>query len=115
MNREVGRMANANNLNLSAVQGKLETFVAKLKSSIRVSGAYLFGSYAKGNATPDSDIDVLVLSPDFSGNRFEDLLLLMKARRGIDLRIDPHLLKDEEFNENHPLFREIKDDLIQIV
>lgn len=101
-------------MNLVNVQAKLETFVEKLQSSIRVSGAYLFGSYAKGNATPDSDIDVLVLSPDFGGDRFEDLLLLMKARRGIDLRIEPHPLKDEEFNENHPLFHEVKDNLIQI-
>jgi len=108
-------MADATDLNLEVARAKLETFVEKLQSSIRVSGAYLFGSYAKGNATPDSDIDVLVLSPDFSDDRFEDLLLLMKACRGINLRIEPHPLKAEKFNENHPLFHEVKDDLIQIV
>ena len=108
-------MVDATDLSLEFARLKLETFVDKLKRSIRVSGAYLFGSYAKGNATPDSDIDVLILSPDFSGDRFEDLLLLMKARRGIDLKIEPHPLKDDEFNENHPLFHEVKNDLIQIV
>jgi uncharacterized protein len=107
-------MVNAANLDAS-VQSNVETFVKKLKGSIRISGAYLFGSYAKGTATPDSDIDVLILSPDFSEDRLENLLLLMKARRGIDLRIEPHPFREEDFNENHPFFQEVRDDLIQIL
>jgi uncharacterized protein len=89
---------------LVSVRAKVEAFVEKLKGSIQVSGAYLFGSYARGTATPDSDIDVLILSPDFSDDRFENLILLMKVRRGVDLRIEPHGFKDEEFDESHPFF-----------
>jgi uncharacterized protein len=99
---------------LASIQGKAAAFVERLKGSIQISAAYLFGSYAKGNANPDSDIDVLILSPDFSDDRFENLVLLMKARRGIDLRIEPHPLREEDFNENHPFFQEVKDDLIRI-
>jgi uncharacterized protein len=106
-------MVDAANLD-SSVQSNVETFVKKLKGSIRISAAYLFGSYAKGTATSDSDIDVLILSPDFGEDRLENLLLLMKARRGIDLRIEPHAFREEDFNENNPFFQEVRDDLIQI-
>jgi uncharacterized protein len=104
----------ANPTDLASAHSKAAAFVERLKGSIKVSASYLFGSYAKGNATPDSDIDVLILSPDFSNDRFENLVFLMKVRRGIDLRIEPHALREEEFNENHPFFQEIKDDLIRI-
>jgi uncharacterized protein len=100
---------------LVSIKAKVETFVERLRGSIRVSAAYLFGSYARGTATPDSDIDVLILSPDFSDDRFENLILLMKVRRGIDSRIEPHGFKEEEFDESHPFFKEIKTDLIRIV
>jgi uncharacterized protein len=106
-------MVNIANLDES-VQSNVEEFVQKLKGSIRISAAYLFGSYAKGTATPDSDIDVLILSPDFSEDRLENLLLLMKARRGINLQIEPHAFREEDFNENNPFFQEVRDDLIQI-
>ena len=99
---------------LDTVRSSLEKFVETIRGSIRVSAVYLFGSYAKGKATSDSDIDVLVLSPDFGEDRLENLVFLMKARRGIDLRIEPHAFREEEFNESHPFFQEVKDDLIQI-
>lgn len=35
------------------------------KQGIRVERAYLFGSQARGDAHPDSDIDLLVISLDF--------------------------------------------------
>lgn len=106
-------MASAANLDL--VLAKFGAFVKKLEGSIHVSDAFLFGSYAKGTATPESDIDVLVLSPDFSGDRFEDLLLLMKVRQNIDLRIEPHPFRADVFNESHPFFQEVKDSLIRIL
>lgn len=39
---------------------------ALIKQGIRVEKIVLFGSQAKGNARVDSDIDVLVVSPDFA-------------------------------------------------
>jgi len=41
-----------------------------------VEAAYIFGSYARGTASPDSDIDVAVVSLAFSGERFEDNAIL---------------------------------------
>ena len=40
---------------------------------IRVEKAYLFGSQLRGEANEWSDIDVVVVSPDFSGMEFWEL------------------------------------------
>ena len=46
----------------------LKRFRAALESrQVRVDKVVLFGSWAKGTAREDSDIDVVVVSPDFSG------------------------------------------------
>jgi uncharacterized protein len=37
------------------------------EGGIRVSQIILFGSHARGNASADSDIDVVIISEDFSG------------------------------------------------
>lgn len=46
---------------------KIEELLAKLRRGLerlygeRLAGVYLFGSFARGEATPDSDVDVLIV------------------------------------------------------
>lgn len=55
----------------------------------------LYGSYAKGTAHEDSDIDIAVIC-DFIGDDFlEKSYQLFKLRRDIDSRIEPVLLEQE--------------------
>jgi len=45
---------------------KINKFVELLKQQgVNISKIILFGSYAKGKASPDSDIDVVVVSNQF--------------------------------------------------
>ena len=99
---------------LKSIYPILQNFIHKVSKKIHVQEAYLFGSYAKGTATTDSDIDVLIISPDFGSDHYDNLLQLMKLRRGIDLRIEPHPFSPKNFNESHPFFQEIKHNLIPI-
>lgn len=78
------------------------------KNKYRVKKAYLYGSYAKANYHKDSDIDVLIVSDDFSGDRFRDSLKIVKFRRNIDLRIEPMPYRPEDFNDSDPLVVEVK-------
>jgi uncharacterized protein len=55
----------------------------------RVHAAFLFGSTAGGTAGPDSDIDVALML-DGMANSFDTQVDLMKLRRSVDLRIEPH-------------------------
>lgn len=67
---------------------------------------YLFGSYAKGNYNQDSDIDIAVILKDY-GNLNDIQLDLMRLRRNIDSRIEPHPFIEKDFNITNPIVNEI--------
>ncbi len=46
---------------------EIKSAVEDLVEKYKVESVYLFGSYARGNATADSDIDILV----FGGSQFQ--------------------------------------------
>ncbi|MBI5400144.1 nucleotidyltransferase domain-containing protein [Candidatus Saganbacteria bacterium] len=53
------------------IKNKINQFIdAVQKNQIKIIRAYLYGSYAKGSARKDSDIDIALISPNFSGNRY---------------------------------------------
>ncbi len=66
----------------------------------------LFGSYAKGNYHKDSDIDVAVILKDFN-NLIDTQLDLMRIRRKIDSRIEPHPFREKDFEITNPIVNEI--------
>jgi predicted nucleotidyltransferase len=91
------------------VLNKVHIFLDKLKESgLVVESAYLFGSYAVNRAGLWSDIDVAVVSPDFSADRFDERLRLMKISTEIDNRIEPVPFHSDAFNDTDPLVDEIK-------
>jgi len=53
----------------------------------------LYGSYAKGTAHKDSDVDVAVVVDTISGDYFSTRPLLWKIRREVDDRIEPVLIE----------------------
>ncbi len=66
----------------------------------------LFGSYAKGNSHPDSDIDIAVVLKEY--NNITDIRLeLMRLRRKIDSRIEPHPFREKDFDISNPIVYEI--------
>jgi predicted nucleotidyltransferase len=73
------------------------------KNHIHVLRAFLFGSYTQQRFDENSDIDIAIVSNDFSGNRFSDRRLIVPLRRSIDKRIDPLPYRPEDFNESDPL------------
>ncbi len=83
-------------------------------SNIKIDKAYLFGSYAKECATAESDIDVAIISNDFSGDRYADRRKVVPLRRKIDRRLEPLPYRPENFIENDPLAAEILRDGIEI-
>ncbi len=66
----------------------------------------LFGSYAKGTFNEDSDIDIAVILKDY--NNLTDIQLdLMRLRRKIDSRIEPHPFREKDFDITNPMVNEI--------
>ncbi len=56
---------------------------------IPATGAILYGSHARGSAHPDSDIDVLVVSPAFDLDRWSRDEELWRLTLKADVRIEP--------------------------
>lgn len=91
----------------------VKQYIMIIPKDFGVKKAYLFGSFAKGSEKEGSDIDIaLVLEnmPDF----FYAQKQLMKLRRKIDLRIEPHPIKEQDFNSLNPFAYEIEKTGIEI-
>jgi predicted nucleotidyltransferase len=70
------------------------------------SQMFLFGSYTKETQHDESDIDVAVILREFE-NSTDTQLDLMRLRRRIDSRIEPHPFREKDFNVSDPLVHEI--------
>jgi len=90
------------------IKNDVNRFLNELRKKYRVYAAYIYGSHSKGNATAWSDIDVAVVSPDFSDDLFEERLKLMRIAAFIDDRIEPYPFTVEDFESSNPLVSEIK-------
>jgi type I restriction enzyme S subunit len=84
----------------------------------RLKGVYLYGSYARGEATDDSDIDVAVvlegpLNPYLESERTSELFGELSLREGCLLV--PYFLSEEEYRaERCPVHRSIVDEGVAV-
>lgn len=94
---------------MNNVQTAVQDFAQKVSSSgIPVTDAILFGSWAKGTATPDSDIDVCIVSPKLGKDWVAEIVSLRQLALGIDHRIEPVPLSPQDMQDKfHPLANEI--------
>jgi len=77
------------------------------KQGIPVLSAFLFGSFASGKSTEDSDIDIALVLENYVDSP-ENCLVFMKFRREIDLRIEPHPFDKSDFAAGDPFIDIIK-------
>jgi uncharacterized protein len=102
-NKEAFQMAKITN-ELTEI---IRKYIAKVSQVRKVDEAYIYGSYAKGRAKKWSDIDVAIVSPDFSQDLFEERVFLMKLALNFDDRIEPSPFRPEDFTIDNPLVNEI--------
>ena len=74
-----------------------------------VDSCYLFGSYAKGKATPESDIDLMIVT-SVDGIEFYELISMLETK--LHKKVD--LLKLETAIQNVKLMNEILKDGIKV-
>lgn len=67
------------------------------KDNIRIDRAILFGSHVQGTASEYSDIDVALVSPDFTGMRFLDNQRICKTTLRVNRWIETHPFTREDF------------------
>ena len=95
----------------------ISRFIEAVSSrGIRVEKAILYGSYAAGQESEDSDLDVAVISSDFGKDRYQEGTMLMKLAWRIDYRLHPVPFSVESFVRDTwiPLVHEIRTNGIEI-
>lgn len=101
--------------NTTTIETIVRQYAELLKAVYSIHSIYLYGSQSCGVPTEDSDIDVAVVSENFSGDPVEDMVQLMKYRRSVDLRIEPHPFTVFDFTSSNPIAKEIMETGIRIV
>lgn len=64
----------------------------------------MFGSYSKGYANPDSDIDVAVIVPTYGDRKLEISKALWRDTREVSFLIEPVLMAEDRWS---PLYDDV--------
>ena len=87
----------------------VKSYADDVRRVLPVDKVMLFGSYAKGNATGQSDIDICFFLDNFGGKRrvdiLKELLGLMHSYRGIFF--EPTVFPTSEIDNDNPFVKEI--------
>ena len=93
----------------------VQKYAEKICENYEVYAIILFGSYAKGTNHESSDIDIAIITDDFENDIIDEELNLMRLRRKIDTRIEPHLIRIEDYkNAETPFIKEVIDTGIKV-
>ena len=87
------------------LEQSLEELMGEISNSIRAdypdAQVILFGSYARGDYTKDSDFDIWVLVPEIIGRRSDMRVdIACAARRGFPMPLDLLLYTFDEFEQH---------------
>ena len=91
----------------SRIMESIKKYIEKISQYYKVEAIILFGSYAKGTENEDSDIDIAIISSDFS-DIIEDGAKLIGLTWKIDTRIEPHTITTEDYEKiSNPFIKEV--------
>lgn len=74
----------------------LDAYAKELKKKLKFSRLALFGSFARGKAGKNSDIDAAVVISKLKGDYLKTSALLWEIAIGIDTRIEPVLIEEKD-------------------
>ena len=98
----------------SKIMDSIKKYIEKISKYYKIEAIILFGSYAKGTENEDSDIDIAIISSDFS-DIIEDGAKLIGLTWKIDTRIEPHPITIEDYkNISNPFVKEVVDTGIKV-
>ena len=90
----------------SAIEIGQNFFLLLRKKQYPVTRMILYGSFARGNPHPDSDIDLAVIMKELP-DPFQTQVNLLKLTWNFDTRIEPHPFEEKDFITSNPVINEI--------
>jgi predicted nucleotidyltransferase len=95
-------------IDIEAVKQAAKNLANDARRELPVEKAVLFGSYAKGEATERSDVDVCFFLRDYGGKARVDMLIqLLKLGRKYDAFFEPIVFETSEIERDNPFVNEI--------
>jgi predicted nucleotidyltransferase len=100
----------------------IQSLLSELKSGLKalygkqLKGVYLFGSYARGQADPESDLDVLVVLDDFQHyahevDRTGKLTAELSLKHGVSIS-NVFLRESEWLHDDTPFLSNVRDEVV---
>lgn len=90
------------------IQDIIKKYIEEISKYYKIDAIILFGSYANGTNSKDSDIDIAIITSDLKDDIIDEEFKLMKLRRKIDIRIEPHIIRTKDFEEkSDPFIQEV--------
>lgn len=99
----------------SKIRNTVLQYVEAICKQYKVEAIILFGSYVKGTEHEDIDIDIAIVIDKFKDNIIEEEVEFMRIRKNIDYRIEPHIIRIQDYKQkNDPFIQEVIDTGIKI-
>ena len=85
-----------------SIQEKIDEMVRRIVTKFQPERIILFGSYARGTPTKDSDADILVVMP-VKGSKRKKATEIDLALIGLDLPVDVVVITPDELERNRDI------------
>ncbi len=98
------------------VRAAVDELIQQLNANnLLICQAYIFGSYANGQQSKWSDIDVALVSDRFEGDMFNDYCKMSPYLIKVNPSLEVHPFRPEDFTKDNPFVEEIIETGIRIV
>jgi predicted nucleotidyltransferase len=97
-------------IDAKAVMDTVEKYVADVKNVYPIDKVYLYGSYARGTQSWDSDVDLCFFLRSLDSGRSADIgITLLGMTRKYDPRIciEPRIFPASELDNDNPFVKEV--------
>lgn len=74
----------------------LQQAVDRIVAAAKPSRVIVFGSYGRGDATEDSDLDLMVIAPEVE-NKYEEMIRLNRAVGNVGTGVDLLVYSEREY------------------
>jgi predicted nucleotidyltransferase len=96
-------------VNFESIKEDVVNYVKDVKKAMPIDRAYLYGSYAKGTAERDSDVDLCFFSHTFDD---DDTIKIVTKLLGLsgkyqNIDVEPHVFNTAELENDNPFVKEI--------
>jgi predicted nucleotidyltransferase len=96
-------------LDIKVVYGVVKNFADEVRKQFSVGKVILYGSYAKGTATKDSDVDVCFFLTNINDDNWFDISrqIFEISHEYLDNYIEPRVYHVNDLDDNNPFIEEV--------